>query len=208
MQDTRNLSLKALSLGLTDKINLTFQNAGWKYLNRCLVKSALWSKPVFEFYHYGQLYLPFFYTFNLKNQNLNFPKEILNFHLNLTKLQPHFSLLGLDQKVLKTYSFGSILRLYLLKTKRLRRDTKRISVGLNFFTKYYNQKFNKAQTYIVIKGYKKRYEFFLKTQLSEFAKTHGTSVVFLLKYLTGFFLFRRVKAIKKRIRKRLNRPKY
>ncbi len=127
--------------------------------------------------------------------------------MNLERLQPHFALLKAGSQAYKTYSFGYLLRLHLIQTKRTRRDVKRLTLALSFFNKYFRARFKAQQTVLVINGYKKRYSLFLSASVLPFARRRCSAVVFLPKVLRGFFLFRRVKGVKKRIRKRLKAQK-
>lgn len=129
----------------------------------------------------------------------------VSLHINLGKLQPHFSILQAGHKALKTYSFGYILRLYLIQTKHTRRDVRRLTLFTAFFRKYYRVLFKRRHSTLIINGYQRRYNLFIYTNLIPLARALMTQVVFLPKTLRGFFLFRRVKGVKKRIRKRLKK---
>ena len=129
----------------------------------------------------------------------------MSLHINLSKLQPHFTLLQAGHRPLKTYSFGYLLRLYLIQTKRTRRDIRRLTLATAFFRKYYKALFKHRHSTLIINGYQRRYNLFIYTNLAPLAQSLMTQVVFLPKTLRGFFLFRRVKGVKKRIRKRLKK---
>lgn len=129
----------------------------------------------------------------------------LSLHINLGKLQPHFTLLQAGHRPLKTYSFGYLLRLYLIQTKRTRRDIKRLTLATAFFRKYYKALFKHRHSTLIINGYQRRYNLFIYSNLVPLAHNLMTQLVFLPKTLRGFFLFRRVKGVKKRIRKRLKK---
>lgn len=102
-----------------------------------------------------------------------------------------------------TFSTGCILRLYRIVTKRDRRKVEKGPLSLRFFKRFFRHSLQKARTTAVCLGYRRRYAFFLASALLPFARRYATALVFAPQALTGAFSFRRVKAIKKRIRKRI-----
>lgn len=127
----------------------------------------------------------------------------LALYVDLSKLQPHFTFLAWGTWVSNTFSFGSILRLYYLKPKYLRRNTKRAALAFRFLTKYFSGTFRTHNTEVVIFGYAKRYNLLLNTAVAKFSRRYANKLIFAPRTLSGFFLYRRVKGIKKRIRKKL-----
>lgn len=125
------------------------------------------------------------------------------FQVNLAKLQPFYTTLAGTRKAHKTFSAGCILRLYRITTKRDRRKVEKAPFSLRFFRRFFRRYFRRAQTTAVCLGYRRRYAFFLATAFIPFVKRYARSLVFAPQALTGAFSFRRIKAIKKRIRKRL-----
>lgn len=92
-----------------------------------------------------------------------------------------------------------------MQTKRTRRDLKRLTLAVAFFKKYFRFLFKRRHSTLVLDGYQRRYNLFIYQSLIGFAQARMTQLVFLPKTLKGFFLFRRVKGVKKRIRKRLKK---
>lgn len=129
------------------------------------------------------------------------------FQVNLSKLQPFYTLLSRGRQAAKTFSTGCILRLYHMATKRDRRKVEKAPLSLRFFRRFLLRRLRRGQTIGVCMGYRRRYAFFLATSLLPFMRLHSRSLVFVPQALTGAFSFRRIKAIKKRIRKRLGSPR-
>lgn len=125
------------------------------------------------------------------------------FQVNLAKLQPFYTTLVGARKVHQTFSTGCILRLYRVTAKRDRRKVEKGPLALRFFKRFFRQHLRRTETTAVCLGYRRRYAFFLSTALLPFMRRHARSLAFTPQTLTGAFSFRRVKAIKKRIRKRL-----
>ena len=107
-------------------------------------------------------------------------------------------------KVFRTYSTGFILRLYRIESKCARRDPSRSLVSISFFKKYLPNKILNSLRYTICKGYKRKYDFFLQTQLIPFIKQKFDGLVFVPKVLQQHYDWRRIAPIKKRIRKRLS----
>ena len=206
MKDLRLLGKKLCFLGLKNEVTWTALPYGWVCALTTLKGRGRLASPLYCPLEYFGLYSSHLFKPLRQYPQWGFGSTLLSFQVNLNKMQPHFTLMeaGVTTKV--TYSLGAILRFYLLQAKRLRRDTRRGALAISFFAKYYNQRLLKAHTAVFVKGYKKRYVFFLATALAKFSKIYAQTVVFFPQTLTGNFLFRRVKGIKKRIRKRLNRP--
>ena len=125
------------------------------------------------------------------------------FQVNLTKLQPFYTTLAGSRRVRHTFSTGGILRLYRITLKRDRRKVEKAPLSLRFFKRFFKRLLRRTRTTAVYVGYRRRYAFFLASALIPFARRYATSLVFAPRSLTGDFSFRRVKAIKKRIRKRI-----
>lgn len=126
-----------------------------------------------------------------------------HFQVNLSKMQPFYTTLGEGRSVHKTFSTGCILRLYRVVAKRDRRKTEKGPLAIRFFKRFLLRYLLRAETTAVCSGYRRRYSFFLATALLPFARAYALDLIFAPKALTGAFSFRRVKAIKRRIRKRL-----
>ena len=118
-------------------------------------------------------------------------------------MQPFYTTLAGARRAHQTFSTGCILRLYRLTTKRDRRKVEKAPLSLRFFKRFFSKYFQRTQTTAVCLGYRRRYSFFLASTLLPFMRRYARSLVFVPQALTGAFSFRRVKAIKKRIRKRL-----
>ena len=125
------------------------------------------------------------------------------FQVNLTKLQPFYTTLIGARRVQHTFSTGCILRLYRITLKRDRRKVEKAPLSLRFFKRFFKGALRRSRTTAVCLGYRRRYAFFLASALVPFARRYASSLVFAPQALTGKFSFRRVKAIKKRIRKRI-----
>lgn len=125
------------------------------------------------------------------------------FQVNLTKLQPFYTTLAGARRVQHTFSTGCILRLYRITLKRDRRKVEKAPLSLRFFKRFFKGALRRSRTTAVCLGYRRRYAFFLSSALVPFARRYASSLVFAPQTLTGMFSFRRVKAIKKRIRKRI-----
>ena len=125
------------------------------------------------------------------------------FQVNLTKLQPFYTTLAGSRRVRHTFSTGCILRLYRITLKRDRRKVEKAPLSLRFFKRFFKKLLLRTRTTAVCVGYRRRYAFFLASALIPFARLYASSLVFAPQALTGAFSFRRVKAIKKRIRKRI-----
>lgn len=205
MQDVRFLGQKLKVLGLRTEVTWTSLPQGWETALVTLARYGKTPRQGCKLINYSALYLSWLMRAvrTLPRQGLG--RTLLTFQVNLNRMQPHFTLMEAGHRAKATYSFGSILRLYLLQPKRLRRDLRRGGLAISFFAKYYNQRLRKAYTSVVIKGYKKRYSFFLATSIAKFSAMYANNFVFFPQTLVGSFLFRRVKGIKKRLRKRLNR---
>lgn len=125
------------------------------------------------------------------------------FQVNLAKLQPFYTTLAGARRVQHTFSTGCILRLYRITSKRDRRKVEKAPLSLRFFKRFFKGALRRSRTTAVCLGYRRRYAFFLASALLPFARRYASSLVFAPQALTGSFSFRRVKAIKKRIRKRI-----
>lgn len=141
--------------------------------------------------------------FNNYNNKKWYPPLCL--YVQLTRSQPHFTFLKWGTWVTNTYSFGTILRLYLLKTKHLRRNTKQAALAFSFFAKYFSKTFRTHYTELAVLGYARCYNILLATAVARFSSMYIKKLFFLPQTLSRLFLYRRVKGIKKRIRKRLKR---
>lgn len=108
------------------------------------------------------------------------------------------------RKVHQTFSMGHILRLYRVLAKRDRRKVEKAPLGLRFLKRYVLRRLRHSQITAICLGYRRRYALFLSTALLPFVRGYAKSLVIAPQALTGAFSFRRVKAIKKRIRKRLS----
>lgn len=125
------------------------------------------------------------------------------FQVNLAKMQPLYTTLIGARRVHKTFSTGCILHLHRISSKRDRRNMARGQMILRFFQRFFSRYFRCSRTTAVCLGYRRRYSFFLASALLPFIRRYASNLVFAPQALTGAFAFRRVKAIKKRIRKRL-----
>lgn len=123
--------------------------------------------------------------------------------VNLSKLQPFYTTLSEGRRVHRTFSTGCILRLYRVVAKRDRRKTEKGPLSIRFFKRFFMRNLTRSSTTAVCIGYRRRYSFFLTSALLPFFRQFALSLVFTPQTLTGAFSFRRIKAIKKRIRKRL-----
>lgn len=139
------------------------------------------------------------------NQKLKYARTPATLHINLTKQQPFFSILTPGTHTHKSYSTGVLLRLYLITAKKRRRSVGGYPLLLKFFNTYFVNVFKSCYFVVAVTGYKKRYQRFITQHVIPFAKANQGDIIFLTKTMTGNFLFRRVKAIKKRLRKKLNK---
>lgn len=126
------------------------------------------------------------------------------FQVNLAKMQPFYTTMHAGRQVHKTFSTGCILRLYRIISKRDRRKVDKAPLSLRFFKRFLYKYIAYSHTTAVCLGYRRRYSFFLSSALLPFMRQYAFALSFSPQTLTSAFSFRRVKAIKKRIRKRLS----
>ena len=119
--------------------------------------------------------------------------------LKFSRLQEFFSFVFFNFKLFKAFSSGFLLRVFSIFSKRVRRNVKKHLPLLVFLKKFFLKKLlNGAQLWFF--GFKKKYLSII-FELGTWAFVDAA--VWVLKKSFGFYKFRRVKAIKKRIRKLL-----
>jgi hypothetical protein len=121
--------------------------------------------------------------------------------IELKKTQVFFIFLNSLLKVFKTFSCGVVLKL-LHVSKKCAKKKKSNFFFLNIFLKKYFSVFLIKNATLVIKSFLFKYtEFVLK--LLEFTNPSKTNVIFVSKINLNLYKFRRIKAIKKNLKKKL-----
>lgn len=143
------------------------------------------------------------YRFALKLQRPIFlkKKKLKFFFIELKKTQLFFIFLNKLLKVFKTFSCGVIFKLLRI-SKKCAKKKKINFIFLNTFLKKYFNVFLLKNTVLVIKAFLFKYTAFILKFL-EFISLKKTSVIFVSKISLNIYKFRRVKAIKKVLKKRL-----
>jgi len=125
------------------------------------------------------------------------------FQVSFARWQPLYTLSKQPARTLRTYSTGFILRLYGVNTKCTRRAMNRGATSITFFKRYLPRWEGYPGCIVVCRSYKRRFDFFIQTQLAPFAYRYLGGLVFTPKLVQRFYKWRRVAPIKKRIRARL-----
>lgn len=126
------------------------------------------------------------------------------FFFSLNYWQPNYCLMAPNNSIIRTYSSGFILKLYLILPKKFRRSSMYMTTyHFRFFKSFLPVKKKLEVRTAICKSYKRKYTNLITKGLIPFAKTHITNLVFSVKALTIPYSWRRVAPIKKRIRKRI-----
>lgn len=153
----------------------------------------------FFFYNYIAFYISCkFYIY--KTSFLNF---FFYFILNFVRLQEFFSFVFSNFVLFRAFSAGFLLKIFSIFLKKSRRNIQKHRPVLLFLKKFFLQKLG-ANSEVWLYGFKKKY---LPVVFE--VSTWGTikEFVWCLRKSTGAYRFRRVVAIKKRIRKNINKRK-
>lgn len=177
----------------------SFLNLDKYYWGRFFILDTTIIKPINRI----NSYLPIDYNAIYVNRPIAYVGSV--FFLSLDHWQPHYTLMSPDNLVLRTYSSGFILRLYLILPKKFRRSSIYITnYHFKFFKTFLPVKKKLEVRNAICKSYKRCFNSFINKGLIPFSKTHLTSILFALKTLMIPYTWRRVAPIKKRIRKRIS----
>lgn len=169
------------------------------YWGRFFIRDTKIIKPINRI----NSYLPIDYNTMYINRPIAYVGSV--FFFSLDYWQPHYSLMSPTSSVLRTYSSGFILKLYLILPKKFRRSSLYMTTyHFRFFKTFLPPKKKLEVRTAICKSYKRRYSFLINKGLIPFSKTHLTNILFALKTLMIPYTWRRVAPIKKRIRKRLS----
>lgn len=131
-----------------------------------------------------------------------FYKESGYFKVSLKRRQLFFCLLNPDLKLFKFFSSGYLMKFFKKKKKKDKYSFKTQASLLFFFKKYFNF-FFKKKLIMIFSTYKRRH---LKILIEIFTlfKKNFNNIYFLPKENKFTYKFRRVKAVKRKIRRKLN----
>jgi hypothetical protein len=147
------------------------------------------------FFSYFELYL-FNKLFLFKVGSI---KPFMYLIVNFSRLQEFFSFVYINFKLYKAFSSGFLLKVFLVSAKKMRRLIKKHLPVLMFLKKFFLKKLaGGAELWFY--GFKKK---FLPVISELGAWSFVDSAIWILRKSFGVYRFRRVKAIKKRIRKKL-----
>lgn len=135
-------------------------------------------------------------------QVLFFKKKKTNFFfIELKKTQIFFLFLNKLLRVFKTFSCGVILNLFYISRKCAKKK-KTNFFFLNIFLKKYFNIFLIKKTTIALKSYLFKYNAFI-LKLLEFINASKVIIIFVSKVAVNIYKFKRIKAIKKNLKKKL-----
>lgn len=123
------------------------------------------------------------------------------FRISLKKRQIFFCLLGSNFKLFKSFSCGFLMKFFKKKNKKDKYSLKNQASFLFFFKKYFNF-FLRKKVILLIVSYKHKYKKTIDDALTLFQK-NLTSVHFLPRINNFEYTFKRVRAIKRKIRRKL-----
>lgn len=124
------------------------------------------------------------------------------FRLSLKRRQLFFCLLGFDFKLFKSFSCGFLMKFFKKKNKKDKYSLKNQASFLFFFKKYFNFFLKKKVTMLIV-SYKHKHKKTVDEALTLF-KSNLTNVYFLPRINNFEYTFKRVRAIKRKIKRKLN----
>lgn len=136
----------------------------------------------------------FFGFFFLKAPQKDFFIYLL---INFTRLQEFFSILFNTAKIYRAFSSGFLLKIFLILEKKQRRNIKKHKPVLVFLKKFFLSVFSAGAEFWFL-NFKKKY---LSVIFAVLSWTAASGLVWIFKKSFGKYTFRRMKAIKKRIRR-------
>ena len=123
--------------------------------------------------------------------------------IDFNREHPYYLLLGYQYAVHKVFSTGFLLKLYNMPFKFMRRSPDKYLVILSFLRRFLKKTCIRLQTTAVILGYRYKYSFYISNLLVSFISLYCNNLFIAPQTKMLRYDFRRVKAIKKRIKKRL-----
>ena len=135
----------------------------------------------------------FNYIFFIKNNNCL---------INLKKYQAFFAFLNYNLECLHTYSTGFILYLLEIKKKNTKRKKKSIVYLMLFLKKYFNE-FFKVGANMYILTYKFKFFKLIENLIKSLASNFPLNFLLITRQKLNLYTFKGIKAIKKRLRKKL-----
>lgn len=135
----------------------------------------------------------FNYIFFIKNNNCL---------INLKKYQAFFAFLNYKLECLHTYSTGFILYLLEIKKKNTKRKKKSIIYLMLFLKKYFNE-FFKVGANMYILTYKFKFFKLIENLIKSLSCNFPLNFLLITRQKLNLYSFKRIKAIKKRLRKKL-----
>lgn len=177
---------------LTKKVNVSTI-----YITQALIRFFLLAfNKNFFFWNYVHFYV-FNNLFAIKLVKLNF---FFYFIMNFSRLQEFFSFVYTNFILFKSFSAGLLLKFFSAFVKKNRRNVQKHRAAI-FFLKNFFLRNLRAGAEAWLYGFKKKY---LPVVLEVASWGVVQEFVWCLRKSTGAFRFRRVIAIKKRIRKHIN----
>jgi len=149
------------------------------------------------FFNYLDLYLI------SRRVPLKFPvlQPFLYLILNFSRLQEFFSFVSMGFKLQRAFSSGFLLKVFSIFAKKTRRNVKKHLPVLIFLKKFFLKRLLNG-TQLFFYSFKKKY-LPVVSELSSWGAVD--SAIWILRKSFGVYKFRRVKAIKKRVRKFLKK---
>lgn len=129
--------------------------------------------------------------------------NFLYFNLVLAHEHPYYFMLNAKNNVEKYFSIGFILKLYGIKAKSIRRLPSKHAVVINFFNRFFKKRLRALNTSLVFVGYRRKYHSFIETFLMRLGRLHCSLIYTIPCNRMQRYTFRRVKAIKRRLKKKL-----
>ncbi len=123
--------------------------------------------------------------------------------IDFNREHPYYLLLGYQYAVHKVFSTGFLLKLYNMPFKFMRRSPDKYLVILSFLRRFLKKTCTRLQTTAVILGYRYKYSFYISNLLVSFINLYCNGLFIAPQTKMLRYDFRRVKAIKKRIKKRI-----
>ncbi len=142
---------------------------------------------------------------SVKFSNFYFRTTSFYFQVFIDREQPRYLLLNSNTRLLNFFSTGFILRLYGIFAKYFRRMSERHSSVILFFLKFFKKKLYNSSGAFVLKGYKRKYMYFINLLLTKLVIGNFNYIYLFPQLRMNLYFFRRVKPIKKRIKKKINR---
>ena len=125
------------------------------------------------------------------------------FQVFIDKEQPRYLFLNSDSNVSNFFSTGFLLKLHNIIQKCIRRAPERHTPIILFFLRFIYKKILKIKGTFILTGYRRKYVHFITLLLNNLVCKCFSSVLIWPQLKMSLFFFRKVKAIKKRLKKNI-----